>query len=702
MTKIGRALIAVAQWTPLVAIRSGFISLLPLLILQGVAIALASTAMTLLAQGAAQPGFVQALYELHGFLVTIMPTLAVVAIAYHAAGLYRTHRAYAAVLTLLVYNLMLHAIGAGAVPVTGKVSLAHNLWSLLLGPMVPWLFSRIDRVTVLHLFSSVQYTPAIRGMLNSLLPSLLVLAIFITAGSGIDHWALPGLQTAMPSPDPQWTEGLPGLLACEFGINALWSIGVHGSIAMTTCVQDLHTTGHANLVAAQQGLVPPHLGTDVFFDAWVHMGGSGMTMGLIIAVLLVSRSRNKRLICYSSLPISLFNVNEVVLYGLPVIFNRFLILPFMLAPLLATCTTWFALTHGWVPVPTQSLGWTTPPLIGAFVATRGDWAAVALAAMNLALAVAVYVPFVRRWEHSQQVIGQQIVEYQDQLGAGVVDAGPNLDHDQPQRLYASVLENGELAEVLDRLRNGRLEIHYQPIIDLASGKAVAVEALLRLHDPERGLVPPTFLPVLQTAGLMHEIDRWVIDHLVKEWGQWDPVAHPMPAIHVNVSPESLLRVGYVEKLLEAGQFLPLIIEIVEDQLPADIRAFTTAVDTLRRHGLQIALDDFGVGHSSLSRLAQLGISQIKIDRSLLVAVGDGGLGTELFIGVVALARRLRLRVCVEGVERNDQLAFLVEQDVDDIQGFIASRPLPWARMREVMQHDRPLLGPGFRRVTRDD
>ena len=688
---LGRVFGDIAQWRPLVAIRSGFVSLLPLLIIQGVAIALASTSATLMVDSQHTPPLVAFLYAVHEFIISIMPTLAVITIAYHAADLYGSNRGYTTALTLLVYLIMVYGADRSEARLVGDVTLSNNVFSLMLGPMVPWLFARIEGYRALQLFRGGHYSPAIRRMLNYTLPTIAILTIFILAGTVLSAWLLPWLRGHLPPPDPNWVDSLPGLLVCELGINLLWSIGVHGSVALEPWVQALHASGKANLLAAQQGAAMPYLGTDVYFDAFVHFGGSGMTMALIVAILLFSRSRNKRLICYSSLPISLFNVNEIVLYGLPVIFNRYLMLPFVLAPVLATLTTYAALANGWVPIPTHSTGWTTPPLIGAFVATGGRWSAVALAAFNLAMGVAIYRPFIRRWERSQQSLDERIRAFREQFGGEGEREGMHLDGEGAIPLFATPQGETELDAVLRDLREGRLELHYQPIVGLDTGRPVAVEALLRLQDPRRGLRPPTFLPVLQTAGLMHEIDRWVLEQLLQDWRHWDIGERPLPELHINVTPGSLLQPAFLSRLLEAGRLLPLVIEIVEQQLPGDIDRFLTAVRTLQQAGVKLAIDDFGIGYSSLSRLSQLGISQIKIDKSLLDGVERDAAGEHLFIGILALARRLELTVCVEGVERLDQLAFLVEQGVDDIQGYIAGHPMPWSQVRAVFLRDRSLL-----------
>lgn len=687
---LGRRFDALAQWRPLVAIRSGFISLLPLLIIQGVALALASTSATLFVDSAQLPPLVAFFYALHDFIIALMPTLAVIAIAYHAADLYGTHRGYAAVFTLMVYLLMVFGVTPDPSRLVGDVSLANNLFSLLLGPMVPWLFARVSGIGALQLFQSGHYNPAIQRMLNAMLPTLLILALFVALGALLQS-VQPSMQGWLPRSDPGWVDTLPGLLACEFGINLLWAMGVHGSVALTPWVQALHGSGQANLIAAQQGLPMPHVGTNVFFDAFVHMGGSGMTMGLILAVLLFARSRNKRLICYSALPVSLFNVNEIVLYGLPVIFNRFMIVPFVLAPLAATATTWFALTWGWVPVPTQATGWTTPPLVSAFLATGGDWRAVVLAAFNLGMSVLIYRPFVLRWERTQQGLGQRIAEFREQFAERSGGERVDLDDGREQDALVPSGEDEELDAVLRRLRAGRLELHYQPIIDLRSGRPVAVEALLRLNDPQRGLCPPTFLHKLHSAALMPEIDRWVIERLMGDWREWNVSEHPLPELHVNVSPDSLLRPSFLASLVEASRVLPIVIEIVEDQLPSNIEGFIAAVKTLQRAGIKLAIDDFGVGYSSLARIAQLGVAQIKLDKSLLDGVDRNAAGAQLFVAVIALAKRLELSVCVEGVERIDQLAFLIEQEVDHLQGYIAGHPAPWSQMRGVFLRERPLL-----------
>jgi diguanylate cyclase (GGDEF)-like protein/PAS domain S-box-containing protein len=234
------------------------------------------------------------------------------------------------------------------------------------------------------------------------------------------------------------------------------------------------------------------------------------------------------------------------------------------------------------------------------------------------------------------------------------------------------------------------QLHYQPIFATQSGELVALEALLRWHDPERGgLVPPSeFIPVAEETGLIESIGDWVIGAVFAQQVAWT-ARGLAPQISVNVSPRQLRRVdflGRVKEHLRATGADPerIIIELTESAMLQDHDDAESILRELHDLGLRLALDDFGAGYSSLSRLREMPMDTLKIDRAFLREVPQNGEAAAIVTAILSLARALGRFVVAEGVETEEQRRFLEEQHCPLIQGFLLARPMPVADVESLM------------------
>ena len=245
------------------------------------------------------------------------------------------------------------------------------------------------------------------------------------------------------------------------------------------------------------------------------------------------------------------------------------------------------------------------------------------------------------------------------------------------RLRRRLETERELRRALER---GELRLHFQPQVDCTTRQVVAAEALVRWQHPNRGLLAPAeFLGAAETAGLMAPIGNWVLQTACAQAATWTDLA---VAVSVNVSPaqwrdgnDLVARVG--QALAETG-LVPgrLTLEITEDALLlAEEASALPALRHLRTLGVRVSMDDFGTGHSGLARLHRLPIDEIKIDRSFIIGIGQGGGDEAIARTVVSLAHTLEHLVVAEGVETEGQLAFLQSIGCEMAQGFLFSRPL---------------------------
>ncbi|MBN1527742.1 MAG: EAL domain-containing protein [Thermoleophilaceae bacterium] len=229
------------------------------------------------------------------------------------------------------------------------------------------------------------------------------------------------------------------------------------------------------------------------------------------------------------------------------------------------------------------------------------------------------------------------------------------------------------------IERNELELHYQPIFSLDTGRPVAVEALLRWNDPARGLVPPAaFIPAAEHSGLIDPIGEWVIDELCRQAAAWRELGLT-PRLSVNAAPRELRRPEYVDSLrsaLERHGIEParVVVELTESAAMDEATA-RGPLERLHDLGVGVAIDDFGEGFSSLSRLREMPVEQIKIDRSFMRDVPRSPSASAVVTAIVKLAQALGREVVAEGVETEQQRAFLAAQGCPMAQGYHLARPL---------------------------
>jgi diguanylate cyclase (GGDEF)-like protein/PAS domain S-box-containing protein len=271
-----------------------------------------------------------------------------------------------------------------------------------------------------------------------------------------------------------------------------------------------------------------------------------------------------------------------------------------------------------------------------------------------------------------------------------------------QYLHYRLEMHSEIAERLAlevRLRNAidarQFVLHYQPQVNIASGRIEAVEALLRWDDPERGMVAPAqFLPLLESSGLIVAVGEWVLRQAAADCRRWAGMGVGPVRVGVNVSPLQLRRLAFVEQVLQVVGSLPtefpgygMDIEITETALLQDLKGTSDKLRKLRAAGVRIALDDFGTGYSSLGLLSHLPVDILKIDRSFVAGLPENRASVTLAGTITSLASAFGLLTVGEGVETAAQLAVLGRLHCDLSQGHLHSRPLPAGELEELLRAD---------------
>jgi predicted signal transduction protein with EAL and GGDEF domain len=254
-------------------------------------------------------------------------------------------------------------------------------------------------------------------------------------------------------------------------------------------------------------------------------------------------------------------------------------------------------------------------------------------------------------------------------------ASPELNARSHERLSLGLQLRGAVSR--DQLR-----LHFQPKVDLVSGRIVGAEALVRWQHPERGLVPPgQFIPLAEELGLISPIGNWVLEHACREAAGWRARGLGDVRIAVNVAKPQFAAGDLPQRVRQAlfDSGLParlLVIELTESMLVTDVGAGVAVMRELKELGVTLSIDDFGTGYSSLSYLKTFPVDELKIDRSFVCDLPGERADKAIVGAVVALGHSLGMSVTAEGVETQEQLDSLRGLRCDTFQGFLYSRPVP--------------------------
>jgi len=275
------------------------------------------------------------------------------------------------------------------------------------------------------------------------------------------------------------------------------------------------------------------------------------------------------------------------------------------------------------------------------------------------------------------------------------EEGGNAFHFYSQDMSTCALEQAELEKALRRaIECEEFELFYQPQIDIVSGQIIGAEALIRWFRPGIGMIDPIrFIPIAEKVGLIVPIGVWVLKTACAQNKKWQDAGLPVINIAVNLSARQFINDGLVESVAEALQesgldAKHLELELTESMMMNSEEHLINKLQMLKAMNVQLSIDDFGTGYSSLSYLKRFPLDRLKIDQSFIHDIATNSDDAAITCSIIALAHSLNLKVIAEGVEKAEQLAFLRENECNEIQGFYFSKPLS-ARDFSTLMHQKP-------------
>ncbi|MEZ2577228.1 EAL domain-containing protein [Buttiauxella ferragutiae] len=478
-----------------------------------------------------------------------------------------------------------------------------------------------------------------------------------------------------------------------------WFFGLHGYYLFMDIDVAFTAAAKVNISEWHAGHSALNILSPVFYDMWCNSGGTGNTLSLIICILMQKKNQHRRLLSVAA-PMALFNINEPLIFGFPIVLNPVMIIPFVLTPLSAYLVAYGATYMELIPRISEIVSWSTPGPLKVWLASGHSPVAVLLYLLLLALGVIIYRPFVK------SSLKQSTADNTDlDLLTGEMKINQPTDFEMVPN-YSHVVEQNSYIEAqrkIEKLQtSGQFILYFQPQVRLTDRKIVALEVLLRHQSDDGKITPPVFLKYYERTGMMPEIDFWVMEHALDYVREHMSDAENM-TLSVNISPQTLIDyrlLNIVRKVM--AKPLPtgwqLEFEITESQKVQEPVRVAEVLDKMRRQGIKIALDDFGSGYSTLHYLTRYPLDKIKLDRSMVLGLAKPD-GFCFLQQVVKLCTVIQCEILIEGVETTQELEQVQEAGIELCQGFLFHRPLPGNAVCQLLAEQHKPMSPTHQSVA---
>lgn len=466
----------------------------------------------------------------------------------------------------------------------------------------------------------------------------------------------------------------------------LWFFGIHGSNVLENITQSMFYTPDGALLTTGFAYL-----NRTVLDVFVFIGGCGTTVSLLLAVLLFSRRKsNKNLGRMASVPM-LFNINELMLFGLPVVFNPSLFIPFILVPLVCMVISLTALGFGLVPEPTETISWAMPIFVNAYKAT-GSVSGVILQMINITVGVLIYRWFLIRYERRNNTQARR------NLNALVETLKRSEDKGEHVALLEMKGTLGSFANSLGQdlqylLKSPDLfKMFYQPQYN-EKGKCVGAEALFRWDHPLCGIVyPPIVISLAEQTGCIQQLEQLIFKIVARDVQVMHHRSVLPGKISVNVTAPTLQEDSFVTFLEELVLEFPeirnhLCIELTEQtSIIMDDRVLSN-LDTVRKMGYSFAIDDFSMGKTSVKYLQSDLFEYVKLDGSLVQNMNNKR-SEDIVSSILQMGETMNFKVIAEYVETKEQKRILEELGCKLYQGWLYYPAIPLYEFLEMLDRER--------------
>lgn len=522
----------------------------------------------------------------------------------------------------------------------------------------------LDFQEIVHSLPAILCTIGILGLFNQLI-------VLLTPADSFNELFVLGVNQLAGSMGRSLGSGICFVLISS----VLWFFGIHGSDVLEPMTQRLFQPAiEGNSAAVASGGQATEILSKTFFDVFVLMGGCGCLIGLFFCILIFGRNKDTRSLTKLSTPMVFCNINEIMIFGIPVIMNPIFLIPFLLAPLVCLLDSWAAMSLGIVPIPVREVEWITPVLISGYMATD-SLAGTLLQLVNIGISILIYCPFLKMYEawqhHHLQDQLRQVTEHMKKLE----HAGHPLELTRQRDDIGTI--SRQIAQELNRsLRDGRIRIFYQPQYN-AEDECMGAEALLRFGTEKYGdIYPPLVLQLAREMDYLWDLEKYILSYVVKDAENVQKAVGHKVKVSINVTPETMQTEEFMDymELINIWwnrELVDICIEVTE-QSYIDIDDMDEVLSQLHELGYMLAIDDFSMGSTSIKYLKKNYFDIIKLDGNLVKNIFGPGNEREILNSITALAKSLGVQVIAEYTENRQVQKALEEMGCSFYQGYFYS------------------------------
>ena len=604
------------------------------------------------------------IYHLYFFLIPLFVNLSL-------SNLLAKEKSLDSIVTILISMVCFFRV-SGFLSINDSTQLVSSNGSILISILCTWTaiallqyFSRISQFQLIRDRGNIN--PRLRDTLNLMLPALLTVFSFESIGQLLGFIIKVDINIIQI----QQLTAIQELILYKLISLFTWCFGLHGEHSADGIFRLINNIPSTQVYSIQ---------LKAFHDLFMNIGGAGSTFIVPFLILFSRPIAPFKSIAQLSLIFSFFNINEILLFGLPILLNPLFVIPFFLAPFVNMAIALTAIHFGAFSISLNPIHWMLPPIYSAYIATNGSGWAVVTQLLCIITDGLIYFPFLvlasRQYYaplHLLKLFGEDAYSFINE----------EIDRQQERLFIAkqkSAMNDMTAAQkVLRQFQGGRFVLYFQPKVDASSLKLLGLEALLRFEDSRGKIWPPTFLPILYQQGLSKVIDKKVVSMAFSQVLEWRQMGLQVPPIAINFDKDFLLdRKAIKEFISQANKDnICFYIEITEHTYTVEWKTLQSVIRELRSAGHRISIDDFGAGYSSLNSLLVLEADEIKLDRKLVLAYEiEAERGRILLSSTIQLCHDLGFIVVAEGVETSFQLELLQGYGVEVIQGYYVGKPMP--------------------------
>lgn len=459
-------------------------------------------------------------------------------------------------------------------------------------------------------------------------------------------------------------------------LDILWVLGIHG--------------GNALEQVAQTYLVPNdsaagEIISKSFLDSYALIGGCGAAICLLAALIIFSKGKDDRQLAYSASGAVLFNINEILIYGLPVVLNPVLIIPFILTPVAALLIAYGFAMIGFLPVLKETVTWTTPVFFSGYLAS-GSWRGIVVQFVILAAGTGIYAPFVclaqRVKEKQAEMLLNELTDHFKQTQQEGKDIRLMEQHDSKGLLARNMAEQLRIDVEKEDLAMG-----YQPQYHKDLGLTGA-EGLLRWKYMDRAVYPPLVVALAKEDGFFDRLTQVVIKTSMKVCSELIAEGKAL-TISANISADQMDSEQFINRVIRMAETYQVsghyCLEVTEEASVDRMEEIPHHISKLKSAGILAAVDDFSMGRTSLMYLQTNGFYAVKLDGRLVQGMLQNERNQEIISSIVSLGKNLGFVVIAEYVETEAARAKLEKLGCNLYQGYLYSPAVPPEQLKEIVR-----------------